>query len=48
MPLGGLRNFSFEISADAVSGLVKDEVGYIVGREDGLKFSLTRIANGLF
>jgi hypothetical protein len=48
IPFGGMRNFSFELTKDSIGGLVKDEVGFVVGREGGLEFHLKRIANARF
>ena len=47
-PFGGMRSLGFTVTGDAISGRIKDEQGYIVGREDGLDFELKRVANGLF
>ena len=48
IPFGGMRNFSFTLTKDSIAGVVKDEVGYVVGRDNGLEFHLKRIANARF
>lgn len=47
-PFGGMRGFTFALKGPSVNGLVKDEQGYIVGKEDGLVFSMSHVPNGLF
>lgn len=47
-PFGGMRILEFERNEDRVTGKIRDERGYIVGREKGLDFTLARVENGIF
>ena len=48
MPFGGMRDLRFTVIEDRVEGTIRDEVGYVVGQEQGLPFTLTRVPNGVF
>lgn len=47
-PFGGMRGFRFDIDGKAITGLINDEQGFVVGNEEGLKFEMQLIENGLF
>ena len=47
MPLGGMRNLTFELSGDTLSGKVTDTVCVVRGQEEqGLPFTMTRLREG--
>lgn len=47
-PFGGMRNLHFELDGDRISGRIRDELGFIAGREEGLGFTLDKIEGALF
>ena len=47
-PFGGMRSLEFELDGPRITGRIKDELGYISGKEDGLDFALDRIDGALF
>ncbi|MBF0423224.1 MAG: hypothetical protein HQL73_09560 [Magnetococcales bacterium] len=47
-PFGGMRLLEFAVDGNGVKGRVKDEHGYVMGRKDGLEFTLLKVADVLF
>jgi hypothetical protein len=48
MPFAGLRELSFRIEGDGLSGKITDSGCYVAGKEDGLEFQMKRVPNGVF
>lgn len=48
MPFAGLRELSFRINGDGLSGKITDSGCYVAGKEDGLEFEMKRVPNGIF
>lgn len=47
-PFGGMRSLEFDRDGERIVGRIRDEKGYVVGREDGLAFTLDKVSNGIF
>ncbi|WP_310622313.1 hypothetical protein [Flexibacterium corallicola] len=48
MAFAGMRELSFSIEGEQITGNVSDPACEIVGREEGISFKLTKVSNGLF
>ncbi|MFN3400502.1 MAG: hypothetical protein ACK4Z4_09205, partial [Ferrovibrio sp.] len=47
-PFGGMRTLEFNVTGKKVSGRIKDEMGYIAGKENGLEFALDGVDGARF
>lgn len=48
MPLFGMRVLNFSLEEDRVTGMVNDDVCFLVGAETGIEFSLNRTSGGIW
>lgn len=48
MPFAGFRELVFSLSGATIVGTIKDSAGYVPGMENGIKFEVQRVENGLF